>query len=75
MILFNINVNPDSGFFKMAQRGRPKTDTSAVLVRLHKSMLDALDAECENLADKPSRPEMIRRILADWLDEKSKSEK
>lgn len=53
----------------MAQRGRPKTDTSAVLVRLHKNMLDALDAECEKRSDNPSRPEMIRRILADWIEQ------
>ncbi|MEX1233445.1 MAG: ribbon-helix-helix domain-containing protein [Roseovarius sp.] len=61
------------GFLKMAQRGRPKTDTSAVMVRLHKSMLDSLDAECEMRPDSPSRPEMIRRILADWLEQKSKT--
>ena len=54
---------------EMAQRGRPKTDTSAVLVRLHKSMLDALDAECEKRSDNPSRPELIRRILADWIEQ------
>ncbi|WP_320178934.1 ribbon-helix-helix protein, CopG family [Roseovarius pacificus] len=53
---------------EMAQRGRPKTDTSAVLVRLHKSMLDALDAESEKRSDNPTRPEMIRRILADWIE-------
>ncbi|WP_268956690.1 ribbon-helix-helix protein, CopG family [Roseovarius salincola] len=56
----------------MAQRGRPKTDTSAVLVRLHNTMLEALDAECERRQDNPSRPEMIRRILADWFEQRSR---
>ncbi len=58
----------------MTQRGRPKTDTSAIMVRVHKSMLDALDAECEKRPDSPSRPEMIRRIIADWLEQKSQVE-
>tara|TARA_R100000935_G_C2840039_1_gene170448 strand:+ start:3575 stop:3769 length:195 start_codon:yes stop_codon:yes gene_type:complete len=58
---------------EMTQRGRPKTDSSAILVRLNGSMLEAIDAECEKRADRPSRPEMIRRILADWLEQKSQS--
>lgn len=58
---------------EMTQRGRPKIDTSAILVRLNSSMLKAIDAECETRADKPSRPEMIRRILAAWLEQKSQS--
>jgi len=58
----------------MTQRGRPKTDTSAIMVRVNKSMLDALDAECEKRPDVPTRPEMIRRIIADWLEQKSQAE-
>lgn len=60
---------------EMAQRGRPKTNTSAVLVRLNETILDALDAERESRPDNPTRPEMIRRILADWVEQKSQAEK
>jgi len=56
----------------MTKRGRPKTDTSAVMVRINKDMLDAVDAECQKHPDSPSRPEMIRRIISDWLQQNTK---
>jgi len=54
----------------MAQRGRPKSDTTGVMLRLHKDMLQIIDEEREKRSDTPSRPEMIRRILADWIEQK-----
>ena len=59
----------------MAKMGRPKTDTKGVMVRISESMLQSIDDVRRNEADVPTRPEMIRRMLADWLDEKSQSEK
>nr|WP_138933956.1 ribbon-helix-helix protein, CopG family [Roseovarius arcticus] len=58
----------------MVKFGRPKTDTSAVTLRLHADMLQALDDVRRDEADLPTRPEMIRRIIADWLEQKSKVE-
>ncbi len=59
----------------MAKMGRPKTDTKGVMVRVSESMLQSIDDARRNEADVPTRPEMIRRMLADWLDEKSQREK
>ncbi|MEY9629059.1 hypothetical protein [Sinorhizobium fredii] len=36
-------------------------------VRLHDDLLSPLDKFCGEEADRPSRPEAIRRILRDWL--------
>ncbi|MEQ8255233.1 MAG: ribbon-helix-helix protein, CopG family [Marinovum algicola] len=54
----------------MSKFGRPKTDTSAVTLRLHADMLQAIDDIRREEVDVPTRPEMIRRIIADWLDQK-----
>jgi len=59
----------------MAKFGRPKTETSAVTLRLHADMIQAIDDLRRKETDVPTRPEMIRRILADWFDDKSQSEK
>ncbi len=45
----------------------PKRDTHGVLVRLPASMIRAIDDLCSKAEDDPSRPEMIRRILAKHL--------
>lgn len=36
-------------------------------VRLHDDLLVPLDAAISDESDDPSRPEMIRRIVKDWL--------
>lgn len=59
----------------MAKFGRPKTETAAVTLRLHVDMIQAIDDMRRNETDVPTRPEMIRRILAEWLDENSQTEK
>lgn len=38
-----------------------------VMTRLQDDLLDPLDTYRVTQADKPSRPEAIRRILRDWL--------
>jgi hypothetical protein len=48
--------------------GRPKSDTEGVMVRLPREMIRQLDGVRREQEDIPTRPEMIRRILADWLD-------
>lgn len=59
----------------MTQFGRPKTDTKAVTLRLSNDMLEVIDSERRNQKDIPTRPEMIRRILAEWLELKEQAEK
>ena len=54
----------------MAKLGRPKSDTTGVLVRIPTDMLQAVDDLRREEPDVPTRPEMIRRIIADWLDQK-----
>ncbi|MBS1301992.1 hypothetical protein [Loktanella sp. SALINAS62] len=53
----------------MAKVGRPKTDSTPVLVRLSPAALKQLDDAIVVDPDQPSRPEMIRRILEDWFKE------
>lgn len=48
----------------------PKRDTEAVLVRLHRKTLNALDQMIDEDEDLPSRQELIRRILTDWFAQK-----
>ena len=57
----------------MKKRGRPKTDTEGVLVRLPRVMIDQLDAMRSASSDKPTRPEMIRRVLAEKFEAEENS--
>ncbi|QUJ76954.1 hypothetical protein KDD17_02575 [Sulfitobacter albidus] len=49
--------------------GRPKTDTKPVMIRMEPEMIDDIDAYRRTLNDIPTRPEAMRRILADFLDD------
>ena len=46
----------------------PKKDTEAITLRLPRDMVDAIDDQRRLEADLPTRPEMIRRALAQWLE-------
>jgi metal-responsive CopG/Arc/MetJ family transcriptional regulator len=49
---------------KKSTRGRPPVDTEEVRARIHRRLLDRLDAWISAQPDpKPSRSEAIRRIL------------
>ena len=49
-------------------RGRPKVDSEDVHVRMERPMLSALDAFTADQGEPvPSRPEAVRRALADHL--------
>lgn len=50
--------------------GRPKLDTEAVTLRLPREMIEALDERRRLETDLPTRPEMIRRLLAETLEKK-----
>lgn len=48
--------------------GRPSVDSEPVVVRMPRGMLDALDAYRKMDKGDPSRPELVRRIIAKWLE-------
>lgn len=49
-------------------RGRPKADTVSINLRLPRSMIEEIDSIRLDQKDLPTRPEMIRRALAQWLE-------
>lgn len=51
----------------MAKMGRPPTDTESVNTRMDRSILKAIDDYREKQPDSPSRPEVIRRVMAEWV--------
>ena len=44
------------------------------MVRIPREMIEQLDDLRRDQKDIPTRPEMIRRILQDWLDTNGKPE-
>ena len=48
--------------------GRPKTDTEPVMIRMKPEMIGRIDEYRRSLDDLPTRPEAMRRILADFLE-------
>ena len=55
----------------MNKIGRPRTETEAVTLRLSKDMIAQIDELRRSEDDIPTRPEMIRRILQDWIEQNS----
>ncbi|MCH8476299.1 MAG: ribbon-helix-helix domain-containing protein [Opitutales bacterium] len=51
----------------------PKKDTEALTVRLPREIIAQIDDVRRLEGDIPTRPEMIRRILQDWLEIKGKA--
>ena len=70
-ILISLSQPLNKETVQMKKMGRPKSDTHAVLLRISEAMLQEIDDLRRIEADVPTRPEMIRRILADWLEQKS----
>ena len=46
----------------------PRKDTLALTLRVYQSTIDRIDALRQQVKNPPSRPEMIRRILEEWLE-------
>lgn len=46
----------------------PKKDTEALTLRLPRDLIDAIDDRRRSQTDLPTRPEMIRRALLEWLE-------
>jgi len=53
------------------KRGRPSIDSEAVNLRLPRDLIEAIDERRRDEADLPTRPEMIRRALTEWLEMKT----
>ncbi|MEI4469672.1 ribbon-helix-helix protein, CopG family [Frigidibacter sp. MR17.24] len=45
----------------------PKKDTEALTLRLPREIIEAIDDQRREEKDLPTRPEMIRRALVEWL--------
>lgn len=55
---------------KTSKGGRPTVDSERVDVRMGRDLLTGLDTAASKQADTPARPEMVRRIVRDWLVER-----
>ena len=51
----------------MAKMGRPPKDTEPVTIRMDKELLSVIDEFRRRLPDIPSRPEVVRRVMRQWL--------
>ena len=58
----------------MAKMGRPKLDTEPVTIRMDRQMLKAIDDYRRVQEDLPSRPEVVRRVMTEWLAAQAKDE-
>ena len=47
--------------------GRPTVDSEPVTLRLPRELIEAIDDRRRLEQDLPTRPEMIRRALVQWL--------
>lgn len=57
----------------MKSRGRPQVDTHPVMVRLPAATLQAIDDARRVEDDVPTRPEMIRRMIEEWLERRQEN--
>lgn len=58
----------------MAKMGRPKLDTEPVTIRMDRRMLKAIDDYRRVQDDLPSRPEVVRRVMTEWLATRAEDE-
>ncbi len=56
----------------MARSGRPKTDTQPMSLRMKTETLKRLDNARRKIDDIPTRPELVRRIVEEWLEKMEK---
>lgn len=54
----------------MAKIGRPRTDTEPVTIRMDRTLLHAIDDYRRTQEDLPSRPEVVRRVMREWLEKR-----
>lgn len=60
----------------MSVRGRPKApETKPVMVRMTEDLIDQIDEVRKEQDGLPTRPEMIRRMVEDWLSQHTSADK
>lgn len=47
----------------------PKKDTEAIMLRLPRIYVVAIDQARTGLPDEPGRPEFLRRLIQKWIDD------
>jgi hypothetical protein len=47
----------------------PKKDTEAIMLRLPRPMVLAIDEARGDKPDAPGRPEFLRRLIQKWIDD------
>ena len=52
--------------------GRPEVDTMPVTIRMERDMVRQIDDYRRTLEDLPTRPEVIRRVMAEFLEKVAK---
>ncbi|UOA16659.1 hypothetical protein DSM109990_03543 (plasmid) [Sulfitobacter dubius] len=52
----------------MVKKGRPPVDSSGIMLRLHNDIIKKIDDLRKEEDDLPTRPEMIRRMIKDWIE-------
>ena len=52
---------------KLSKMGRPVVDTMAINVRMLTETVQRIDDARKKEPDLPNRPEMVRRMVDDWL--------
>ncbi|WJY21202.1 ribbon-helix-helix protein, CopG family [Fontisubflavum oceani] len=67
LYMISRNLQPIDDIMK--SRGRPKVDTAPVMVRMPTELIERLDEVRRDTEDLPSRPELIRRIVEEWLSQ------
>ena len=55
---------------KMAKKGRPSVSSTGIMLRLPDDIIKIIDDIRREEEDLPTRPEMIRRMIKDWIEEK-----
>lgn len=53
---------------KKSIKGRPRVDSEAINLRLPREMIEEIDNHRRLEPDLPTRPEMIRRALVQWVE-------
>lgn len=53
--------------------GRPEVDTKPVMIRMSNDLIDQIDAYRRTQKDLPTRPEVIRRVMTDFLEAQLKA--
>lgn len=64
---YDIMISQCQTEISMSKMGRPTVDTAPVTVRLPSGTIKQIDEARRQFEDLPTRPEMIRRMIEDWL--------